>query len=95
MKLAMHFRSVIATFSQALASELDQLIAHLNRWSSAEHLPSGAHGDISVTGFTFSGDTQTTVGAAGGASALPATPSGYFTVTIAGTAYVVPFYAQS
>lgn len=38
---------------------------------------------------------QTTVGAAGGASALPATPTGYVEVKIQGTAYVIPYYAKS
>ena len=37
--------------------------------------------------------TQTTVGAAGGATALPATPLGYLNVTLPdGTAVVVPYY---
>jgi len=37
--------------------------------------------------------TQTTVGAAGGASALPATPLGYLNVTLPdGTAAVIPYY---
>lgn len=40
-------------------------------------------------------DAQSTVGAAGGASALPATPSGYVEITINGTPYVMPFYAPS
>jgi hypothetical protein len=35
----------------------------------------------------------TTVGAAGGASALPATPTGYLLVNIAGTDRKIPFYA--
>src|SRR6056300_267620 len=38
---------------------------------------------------------QTTVGAAGGASALPATPSTYFQIKINGVNYVVPAYAVS
>lgn len=37
--------------------------------------------------------TQTTVGPAGGASALPATPTGYLTVMIGDTPYVIPYYA--
>lgn len=37
--------------------------------------------------------TASTVGAAGGASALPATPSGYITVNINGTDYKLPYYA--
>lgn len=39
--------------------------------------------------------TQTTVGAAGGASALPATPTGYLTVNIGNSSYVIPYYAVS
>jgi hypothetical protein len=42
-----------------------------------------------------SSETQTTVGAAGGASALPATPTKYIKVTIDGTDYVFPAYAVS
>ncbi len=38
--------------------------------------------------------TRTTVGAAGGASALPATPSGYLEIQINGVAYQMPFYAK-
>jgi hypothetical protein len=38
---------------------------------------------------------QTTVGAAGGADALPATPSTYFQIKINGVDYVVPAYAVS
>lgn len=43
----------------------------------------------------LSPSTQTTVGAAGSASALPATPSGYATFTLNGVEYVMPFYAKS
>lgn len=39
--------------------------------------------------------TQTTVGAAGGASALPATPSGYIKITVGGTDFCFPYYARS
>jgi hypothetical protein len=39
--------------------------------------------------------SQSTVGAAGGASALPATPSGYIQLKINGTQYVLPYYARS
>jgi hypothetical protein len=40
-----------------------------------------------------SGNTATTVGAAGGASALPATPTGYLKIDIGGTEFKVPYYA--
>ena len=39
--------------------------------------------------------TQTTVGSAGGASALPGTPTGYIKIKIAGTMRVIPFYDES
>lgn len=40
-------------------------------------------------------DTQTTVGGAGGASALPATPRGYWVINVAGTDRVIPFYDKT
>lgn len=39
--------------------------------------------------------TQTTVGAAGGASALPLTPTGYVIINIGGTEYVIPYYPKA
>lgn len=36
--------------------------------------------------------TTTTVGAAGGASALPATPAGYVTTTVNGQTVKIPYY---
>ena len=42
----------------------------------------------------IAGNTATTVGAAGGASALPATPTGYLKIDIGGTGYKVPYYAS-
>jgi hypothetical protein len=39
--------------------------------------------------------TQSTVGSAGAASALPATPSGDIEFKINGSAYVIPYYAKS
>ena len=39
--------------------------------------------------------TQTTVGSAGAATALPANPTGYQTILIDGTEYVMPYYAKS
>ena len=38
---------------------------------------------------------QTTVGSAGSAASLPAQPSTYFKINVAGTEYVVPAYAVS
>ena len=40
-------------------------------------------------------DTQSTVGSAGGASALPGQPTGYIKIKISGTTRVIPFYDQS
>lgn len=41
---------------------------------------------------TYGGTTASTVGAAGGASALPATPLGYIIVNVAGTTAKIPYY---
>jgi len=41
------------------------------------------------------GPVQTTVGSAGGATALPATPTGYLQVKIGNNNYVIPYYAVS
>lgn len=43
----------------------------------------------------FGTSTQTTVGAAGAGSALPATPTKYLLVNIAGTQWAVPVYAKT
>ena len=42
----------------------------------------------------FDTTTATTVGAAGGATALPALPTGYLSVNINGTAQKIPYYAN-
>jgi len=57
-------------------------------------------GDISIstqgTGvIDLNTATQTTVGSAGGANALPGTPTGYIKIKIAGTMRVIPFYDES
>lgn len=52
----------------------------------------GAAGNVGAGAVGYGGTTQTTVGAAGGASALPATPVGYIIVNVAGTNRTIPFY---
>lgn len=48
-----------------------------------------------TSGFVTLGNlTQTTVGAAGGASALPATPAGYLRFFVGTTEVVLPYYAR-
>lgn len=57
---------------EVVRNELDQLTARINRVFTVSHDPD--------TGVLFHRDTQTTVGAAGSASALPANPVAYATV---------------
>lgn len=95
MKLVLNFLLSIQKLSGELASELQQLVVRLNTWGSREHTIEGAHTNITVTGFTFNGTTQTTVGAAGAATALPANPTGYFVFTNGTTEVVVPFYTKA
>lgn len=40
-------------------------------------------------------ETQTTVGAAGAADALPANPTGYARAIVAGEEVLIPYYAKS
>lgn len=95
MNLTLFNRDVLAQFPGVL-NELDQLVSRINQVFGAEHNPqTGAHAEISVTGLTWGGTTQTTVGAAGGASALPATPLGYLRVTVGTTAVVIPYFRAS
>ena len=59
-----------------------------------------SNGDISIstqgTGVVnFLTATQTTIGSAGIASALPATPTGYLEIKISGSAFIIPYYAKS
>lgn len=110
MNLVLYNRDTLAQFP-ALLNELDQLVTRINTVFGQQHYAqTGAHRDVtadsvttdSVTTtdlatdtFEFGGDIQTTVGAAGGASALPATPLGYMEISIDGAAVVVPFYLKS
>ena len=59
-----------------------------------------SNGDLSIntqgTGtIDFNTPTQTTIGSAGGASAIPGVPTGYLKIKIAGTLRVIPFYDQA
>jgi|TARA_B100000902_G_scaffold2501_1_gene3168 hypothetical protein len=59
-----------------------------------------SNGDLSIntqgTGtIDFNTPTQSTIGSAGGASAIPGAPTGYLKVKIAGTLRVIPFYDQA
>jgi hypothetical protein len=105
VNLTLFNRDVLAQHP-ALLNELDQLIARVNIVWGKEHDPqTGVHTEITAVSVetdtitagdvVFTGTTQTTVGAAGGASALPATPTGYWQLTIDGTDYVTPYYAKS
>lgn len=51
---------------------------------------------VTNTGFYYDASmTQTTVGAAGAASALPANPTGYAKLRVGANTYVVPYYAAA
>jgi len=55
----------------------------------------GASADTTHTNLRINGSTQSTVGAAGGASVLPVTPTGYVLININGTDRVIPYYASA
>lgn len=62
--------------------------------SAASPLAIAAAATTSAGQISYGATTATTVGAAGGASALPATPTGYIIVNIAGTNFKLPYYAN-
>ena len=96
MNLILKARDIVRGVSAALVDDLDSLVVRINQvWREEHDAATGAHTTITPTALTWRGTTQTTVGAAGGASALPATPTGYLLITIGSTQYVVPYYAQS
>ena len=101
MRLILQFKDILQKMSGNLVSELEQMVERINSWARVEHNGDGTHGhitadSITVETFAYGGDTQTTIGAAGGASALPATPLGYFLVTLSnGTEVAVPYYTKA
>ena len=60
-----------------------------------EALLTGVAGTADTDVIALGNGRQTTVGVAGGASALPGTPSGYIKIYIGPTQFVIPFYAQA
>lgn len=55
----------------------------------------GATPDVAMGQVGIGNDHQTTVGAMGGASALPLLPTGYLKINVEGTDYVIPYYPAS
>lgn len=55
---------------------------------------SAAAGTAAAGTVNIGGTTATTVGAAGGAAALPATPLGYLIANVAGTQVKIPYYSN-
>jgi len=78
------------------------LLRALNNFQTNEISPTSTNGDLvldptskGIGTINFKAPEQSTVGAAGAASALPATPSTYLKVKINGSTYVIPAYAAS
>ena len=96
MNLTLYKKDILAAVA-GLVPELEQLVERINFWSNAQHnRQTGAHTAVTVDSLDFnSGTAQFTVGAAGAASALPATPALYQSVYVNGVEYVVPLYLKS
>jgi hypothetical protein len=82
------------------ASEFQATLAEITTLRADTIQNDTSDGDISIstqgTGvIDLNTATQTTVGSAGGANALPATPTGYIKIKIAGTMRVIPFYDEA
>jgi hypothetical protein len=94
----LQFGGVTSSFPSLSRSGV-RLIARLADDSSVAEfegalISAGAAVTVGANRISYGGTTATTVGAAGGASALPATPTGYIIVNVAGTQMKVPYYAN-
>ena len=94
MRLILRWKDVLTKLSSPLVNELTQMVDRINAWAKVEHSGDGTHGDISVTGLNFKGTTQTTVGAAGAASAIPGAPEGWAVISVNGTEKVIPYWPK-
>lgn len=83
------------------ATVADVIVAQATAATNAVRVTIGGSNVFQVSGIgklTFGTDAglrQTTVGAAGGASALPATPSTYLRIVLNNVEYVIPCFAQA
>jgi hypothetical protein len=60
-----------------------------------DHVTLDSTGLLTVNDLNLAVDVQTSVGSAGIASPLPATPTTYFKIKVNGVDYVIPAYAVS
>jgi hypothetical protein len=86
--------------SKIVAAEADIVLIQATTVRTDSLQNDTSDGDISIstqgTGVVnFLTATQTTIGSAGIASALPATPTGYLEIKISGSAFIIPYYAKS
>ena len=84
----------LAAVDVAVSSEIQLgASAEINNIATNSDLVLGTQGTGTIR--INNPQTQTTVGAAGAANALPATPTGYLKLNLGGTEYVIPYYAAS
>ena len=79
-------------YGSALVSSLGSSNTVLGSYSTGQ-VQIGAIGDTTRVNLQHDGKVETTVSAASGASALPATPVGYLVATIDGANRKIPCYA--
>lgn len=97
------FRALAATVTPAIVQGYPGQTAALQQWQSssgtvlaaieggAVRINSSAQ-TVGANEISIGSITATTVGSAGGATALPATPLGYLIINVAGTNVKVPYY---
>ena len=84
----------------ATANEIHATLAEITTLRTDKLEIDTSDGDMSIntqgTGtLDFNTPTQSTIGSAGGASALPGAPTGYLKVKVAGTLRVIPYWDQA
>jgi hypothetical protein len=96
MKLILKYTNQLRKLSALLVAEFEQVVLRANAWAQVEHDSDGHHTAVTMDSLQVNALTQTTVGAAGGASAQPATPLGYLPIRLSdGTEVVIPYHNKS
>lgn len=85
------FVSLVTSGAIALACQLANGSGYAGFYAG-DFRAAGASPNVAAGVISYGGTVATTVGAAGAAAALPATPVGYIIINVAGTQMKIPYY---
>lgn len=82
----------VAALAQWIGSEFERIRLAFHSITPGQVTLTDPAVTVQTGELSIGATTATTVGAAGGAAALPANPVGYININVGGTAYKVPYY---